>query len=155
MARTNAEAFGQTIYAAVFDGALTDESQCAGNRAGGSEPCRGSGRGFGTATQAGAEACFGGRSRSRKIANILLESGAGGTDRPAVHSAGEDSNEEASIESRVARDSGLRADLAVQVHEPPIQHNRISRLRWSFSDLSRGVSVSMSVLSIQLCEAKL
>ena len=116
MAGPNPEAARQGIHAAICQRTLADQTQCSRNRCGRPHPRRCSWRTLRTAPEAGTEAGFRrGRGRS-KVAHIPFLGSARRADGTAVHPATQDSDEDASVEARVARLPRLGTRLAIQLH---------------------------------------
>jgi hypothetical protein len=113
MAVTYAQPFGQFAYARLIEGAFGDFTKGAGDCRRGTVP-GGSPRGtFRPASQARAESSRRRCRRRRIILNILFARRPRGTDGPAKDPGRADGDEEAAVESGIARQARFAAGFAV------------------------------------------
>src|SRR5579864_6072349 len=119
MSGADAEFFCEEFDAAVFESGLADQPQGAGDGAGGSEPSRSPGAAFRATAEAGAESGFGRGGCRGKVATIFFFGRGRGADGTAIDAAAEDSDEEFSIEARVARQASTGTYLPVENHLAP------------------------------------
>ena len=119
VARANSKPFGERLHSAVLQSALADQAQSPRDCIGSSQPGGRSGRAFRPATQTWAETCLRRGGSGWKVANIPLLCMRRRTNRPAINSAGKDTNKELSVEARVTRQPSLRTHLPIQFHFRP------------------------------------
>ena len=125
--RADSQPLGQKFHPTLFQARFADQPQSAGNRIGSSGGSRGSRRTFRPATQTRAETGFGGRRGSKVVANIFFLRGARRADRAAVNSSAENRDIKPAVEARIARESGPRTHLPIQIHCRQIHHIAPSR----------------------------
>src|SRR6267378_8273758 len=102
MARAHSQALGEDFHPTVPQATLTDQPQSSRNSGLRSCPGRSSRRAFRAATQTGAKTRLSGGGGGRKVTNVLLFRCRCGTDRAAVNSTAEDTNEELAVEACIA-----------------------------------------------------
>ena len=116
MTRADANTLGEIFNAAIFDAALPDEPQGAGDGVRCAKPGGRSRRTFGATTKTRTEAGVGRGGGSRKVAAIFFLGGGRGTDGAAVNSTTNHTDKKFAVEARIAREAGSRTGLKVQRH---------------------------------------
>src|ERR1700691_5634386 len=153
MTRPNPEARRENLHA-IFKSTFADQPQGPGNCVGGSHPCRSSGRAFRTAAKAGSKTCFRGGCRGCKVEDVFFFGGRRRTNRTAIDSAkgtgdrAHHADEEFAIKARIARQTGSRTDLPIEIHCVNIiavPTSRYGRFRTRFEN--RAASANVQQLS--------
>src|SRR4051812_21034694 len=121
MAAADAEAFGEDLHRGFLfvERAFGDELEGARHAARGAAPGSGVGSRLGPATQAGAKARALGGGCTDEEAAVLLPRRAGGADGPTIDAGRGDADEEAPVETRVARHERLITHVGIELGHGP------------------------------------
>lgn len=135
---SDTQAAGKGVHTVIFEPAFTDQPQGARNRRRRAHPRGRARRVLRAAPEAWTKARFRGGGSAFKVAHVLFLGGGRRTNRTTINSCGQNSDEDASIKTRIAGPTSLGTRSVIQRHVGPFKIAEVLRESWTFSDVNVG-----------------